>query len=269
MNAQDWFQVRPIDSRTWAIDDHGSDVIYLAAGGKKALLIDTGWGVGDLPALAASLTSLPLLVVNTHGHPDHVSGDGQFNQVHIHAADRHMVDAWPTAEQRQQIVTHLPKPLPPDFDPNTWAASGPDVLAPIQEGHLFDLGGRTLEVIGLAGHSPGSICLLDRHDRLLWTGDSIHSGGIWLQLEDSLPLRQFRDNLRRVQSLSGAFDHLLPAHGRLPALPLPRQTLDDLIAGIERILNGEIVGREERTFAGDGLRCDFGSCGILYRPDRL
>ena len=46
-------------------------------------------------------------------------------------------------------------------------------------------------------------------------------------------------------------------------------TLDDMIAGIERILSGEATGRKEHTFAGDGLRCDFVTCGIVYRPDRL
>ena len=67
MNSNDWFTTRLVASQTWAIDDHGSDVIYLIAGDERALLVDTGWGVGDLPGLVTSLTSLPLLVVNTHG----------------------------------------------------------------------------------------------------------------------------------------------------------------------------------------------------------
>ena len=66
------------------------------------------------------------------------------------------------------------------------------------------------------------------------------------------------------------FDRILPAHiPNLDDLPLPKHTLDDLIAGIGRILSGQIAGYAEHTFAGDGLRCDFGTCGILYRPDRL
>ena len=139
----------------------------------------------------------------------------------------------------------------------------------MEDRHAFDLGGRTLEVVSLPGHSPASICLLDRQARRLFSGDSIHSGTVWLHLRDSLPLGRFLNNLRRVRDLSGAFDHILPAHGDLGALPLPGHTLDDLIAGIERILGGEVVGREEHTFAGDGLRCDFGLCSVIYRPDRL
>lgn len=265
----DWFTTRLVAHDTWAIDDHGGDVIYLVAGDERALLVDTGWGVGDLPALVASLTSLPLIVVNTHGHPDHALGNGQFERVHIHAADEPSVRTPPSGERRRRTMDHLPRPLPPGFDPDTWARSVPEALVPVQDGHAFDLGGRTLEVIALPGHSPGSICLLDRQAGLLLTGDSIHSGTIWLHLQNSLPLSQFFDHLRRVQGLAGAFDHILPAHGDLSTFPLPRGSLDDLIAGIERILSGEVIGRDEHTFAGDGLRCDFELCSIIYRPDRL
>jgi hydroxyacylglutathione hydrolase len=264
-----WFETRLVAPRTWAIDDHGSDVIYLIAGNERALLLDTGWGVGDLPGLVASLTALPLLVVNTHGHPDHTFGNGQFDQVHIHPADEPLARTLPSPEQRQRSFAHLPKPLPEGFDLSTWATLLPTSVVPIQDGQTFDLGGRMLEAIALPGHSPGSICLLDRQARLLFTGDSIHSGTIWLHLDNSLPLRHFLSNLRRVYDRAGAFEGILPAHGRLARFPLPKQTLDDLIAGIGRILSGQIVGREEHTFAGDGLRCDFGSCSVIYRPDRL
>jgi hypothetical protein len=51
----DWFDTRLVASATWAISDRGCDVIYLAAGEERALMIDTGWGIGDLPALVAGL----------------------------------------------------------------------------------------------------------------------------------------------------------------------------------------------------------------------
>ena len=73
----------------------------------------------------------------------------------------------------------------------------------------------------------------------------------------------------RLQTFSDAFDDILPGHADLQSLPLSKDLLDELVAGIERILSGDLVGREEQTFVGDGLRCDFGSCGIVYRPDRL
>jgi len=58
-----------------------------------------------------------------------------------------------------------------------------------------------------------------------------------------------------------------PGNADLHALPLPKGNIEELIAGIEQILDGKIVGREEKTFVGDGLRCDFGSTGTVYRPE--
>ncbi|MBN1814644.1 MAG: MBL fold metallo-hydrolase [Anaerolineae bacterium] len=266
----EWFGVRVVGDATWAIDDRGSDMLYLVAGQERCLLIDTGWGVGDLPALAASLSPLPVVVVNTHGHPDHAFGNGQFAQVYVHAADEAFVRAMPSAESREWIVENiLPTPLPADFQFDTWGTAGVGSLVAVQDGHVFDLGGRALQVVLVPGHTPGSICLLDRQARLLFTGDSVLPGTVWLHLDESLPLRQFHKNLQRLQGFTDEFDYILPGHADLQTLPLPKAMLDDLVAGIGCILTGELVGREEKTFAGDGLRCDFGSCGIVYRPDRL
>jgi hydroxyacylglutathione hydrolase len=268
--STEWFEVKEIDDATWAIDDRGSDMLYLVAGEERCLLVDTGWGVGDLPALVASFSPLPVVVVNTHGHPDHTFGNSRFDRVHIHAADAVSARRLPSAESRKWIVENiLPKPLPTDFVFDAWAVAAAGSLVPIQAGHVFDLGDRALQVISVPGHTPGSICLLDRQARLLFTGDSALPGVVWLHLDESLPLRQFYENLQRLQGFAGAFDHILPGHADLQALPLSKDLLDDLVIGIGRILTGELVGREEKTFAGDGLRCDFDSCGIVYRPDRL
>lgn len=77
--SERWFTVTRISESVWRIDDHGRDNIYLVEGSEKALLIDTGTGVGDLKGLAASLTDRPVLVVNTHAHPDHCAGNHQFD----------------------------------------------------------------------------------------------------------------------------------------------------------------------------------------------
>ena len=270
-NAAEWFEVKQIDNRTWVIDDRrGCDLIYLISGEKHCLLLDTGWGVGNLPALVNSLVSLPVIVVNSHGHPDHSLGNAAFDQVQIHMDDVSLVQVLPLPEERRWVKENtLPKPLPSDFTFDTWAISGADSLIPFQDRHIFDLGNRTLEVIAVPGHTPGSICLLDRQARFLFVGDTIVPGAVWLHLDESLPLRQFHQNLQRLQGFTDEFDHILSAHGDVHALPLPKSMLDELIRGIELILSGKLVGQQEETFAGNGLRCDFESCGIVYRPDRM
>jgi hydroxyacylglutathione hydrolase len=262
-----WFSTREIGPRTWAIDDHGQDVIYLACGKERGLLIDTGWGIGDLPGLVASLTSLPVTVVNTHGHPDHAFGNGQFARVHIAGEDVAFVRDPPTEATRRWIWDLLlPKPRPIAFE--DWALSAAETVVPIGDGHVFDLGGRRIDVISVPGHTAGSIALLDSEMGTLFAGDNILSGATWLHLDESTSLSAFRASLQRLRGIE-TFDAILPAHGKLAALPLSGRVLEDLCCGIDRILEGALAGREEKTFAGNGLRCDFGSCGIVYRADRV
>ena len=261
-----WFSVREVGPQTWAISDGGDDTIYLVEGQNRALLIDTGWGIGDLPALVASLTNKPVTVVNSHGHPDHAYGDSQFPTVHVHSADVWLVEGLHKPRNRQHLAENaIARMAPAGFDISRWAASVPH-LVPIASGHVFDLGGRQLEAINLPGHTPGGLVFLDRASRQLFTGDSILAGPIWMHLRESLPLGQFLANLEMLRAQAAAWDVLLPAHS---TTPLAKTILDDLIVGIGEVVAGRLVGRVEHTIAGDGLRCDFGTCGVVYDPERL
>jgi hydroxyacylglutathione hydrolase len=268
MTTAEWFRTKQIGSGTWVIDDHGCDLMYLISGDKKCLLIDTGWGISDLPKLIASLSPLPLIVVNSHGHPDHSYGNCFFKEVYIHEADKSFINKPIDTDTRNWIIKNaLPKSLPESFNIGMWVKTIPS-LKPIKDGYVFDLGNRRLQTINIPGHTPGSICLLDSENRLLFTGDTIQNP-TWLHLEESLPLNVFQKNLNRLQSRMDEFNYFLPGHADLQTLPLPKKNIDELIAGIKQILKGKLVGREEKTFAGNGLRCDFGSTSIVYRSDRL
>jgi glyoxylase-like metal-dependent hydrolase (beta-lactamase superfamily II) len=268
VTTDNWFTTRLVGPRIWAIDDRTQDTIYLVEEPERALLVDTGWGIGDLPALVRSLTDRPVIVVNTHGHPDHVLGDAQFPEVYVPAADLPLAERYFNAgtidELREGAIRRI---APAGFDLSGWGNGTPHFV-PFAEGHVFDLGNRTLRAIALGGHTPGSTCFLDVENRLLLTGDAILVGPIWLQLGDSLPLRSFRDNLVRLSGLADQFDALLPAHRDSP---LAKRALDDLIAGLDDILAGRLVGTPEETFAGNGLRCIFPptGVGVLYRPEHL
>jgi enterochelin esterase-like enzyme/glyoxylase-like metal-dependent hydrolase (beta-lactamase superfamily II) len=232
----DAFTTRAIADGVWTIQDGQGGVMYLVAGRERALLIDTGWGVGDLPAHVAGLTTLPLCVVNTHGHHDHSSGNGQFEQVYIHTADLPLV-----VESAAKLI-------------------------PIYDGYAFDLGEREIRVIGVPGHSPGSICLLDRNVRILYSGDSPRPGPIWLHLETSLSVQEFRLSLSRLGTFAGEFDVIAPSHGE----PMPAgTTLDDLTACAAGIVTGNLEGKPHETRFGEALLAESGGAGILYHADRV
>jgi hydroxyacylglutathione hydrolase len=268
-----WFGVRPLDARTWIINDHGQSLIYLLAGEKRALLIDTGWGVDDLPALVRSLTTLPLTIVNSHGHHDHFSGNGLFAQGAIgsallNAADRFMAKPIPPRERRWVIDKMLSRRLPRSISLEDWRPAPGSEFGDLNDGDCLDLGGRTVEVISVPGHSPGSVALLEKPGGLLFTGDSVLPC-VWVHLEESAPLSGFLASLCRLQARRSEITGIFPAHGHEQLVPHPSVMLDDLTALVERIVAGELVGRPEKTFAGDGLRCDFGTSGVVYDPGRI
>lgn len=268
--AHEWFQARKLADDIWAISDNGGSMIYLVHGSERALLIDTGWGIGDLPDLVRSLTPLPVTVVNTHVHPDHTFGNPQFDEVHVPEADVFMAKMAFTGEEREWALKGIvPQPLPPNFDAVDWGTAMPASIMPIEDGYCFELGQRNIQVIAVPGHSPGSLCLLDRQSRMLFTGDMVLSAQIWMHLEESCSLQQYVHSLRKLQTRSDEFDGILPGHENIQKLPCPAHLIDDLLRGAEAILNGELVGEPEHTFAGDGLRADFGQYSIVYRSDRL
>ena len=81
------FRSEKVTEHIIRIED-GTDVCeYLITGEERALLIDTGYGIGDLRGYVESLSPLPLSVYITHGHVDHASGAGQFSDLHMDSAD--------------------------------------------------------------------------------------------------------------------------------------------------------------------------------------
>ena len=77
-HSSPFFTVQSLPWGVQAIIGPANDLMYLVTGSRGAMLVDTGMGIGDLAAQVRQLTDLPLVAVNTHGHPDHAGGNGNF-----------------------------------------------------------------------------------------------------------------------------------------------------------------------------------------------
>ena len=102
-----WLTSKEVAPGVIRIEDHGSDNMYLVLGKSKALLVDTGLGVGRLAAFVKTLTALPVVVVNTHGHPDHAGGNNEFRTVHAHPAEFDAIRMFGTKEARQNTIARM------------------------------------------------------------------------------------------------------------------------------------------------------------------
>ena len=86
----------------------------------------------------------------------------------------------------------------------------------LRDGQQFDLGDRTLEIIHTPGHTKGSVCVLDRQNRMLFSADTICDQGVLLFFDHSASVRCFRDSVCRLIERSGEYTDIWPGHHRAP-----------------------------------------------------
>ena len=264
---EDGFKVEKVADKTWAIRDKTQVTCYLVEGEEKALLIDTCWGLGNLAGLVQSITSLPVKVVITHGHPDHVCGAFQFDDLYISKDDESLLNVFYNKQTRRQLIENRFKDqLSADFSKEKWINAELGNVSTIKEGDAFELGKRDLKVIAVPGHTPGSICLLDGENELLFSGDSIQTAPVLMHLDTSLPLSTYFDSLVHACSFEEAYDKILPGHGETP---IDKAILNELIDGVSEILEGKLSGKPEQTFFGEGLVCQFNETSIFYNENHL
>ncbi len=251
----------------FTIDDIGFDTMYLIEGKEKALLIDTGWGIFNIPELLRSITSKPVTVVVTHGHPDHACGAFWFDEVYVFEDEMPLVKNCFNREYRMMDYKKLLKNrIGENFSKDSWFDAKLNRIKKLNEGYKFELGDLTLEVIAMPGHTNGSIVLLDEGNKLLFTGDSVIAGQVWMHLDVSTSLSIYLKSLQKIRALGEKYNRLLPAHGNTPIEP---SYIDEMIMGVGEIIKGKIKGKPFQTHAGNGLKCEFKNCGIVYNENHL
>ena len=77
---------------TYEIDEFDCSSIFLFVGKERALLLDTGCGIGDLKGVIRKITDKPYIVIASHGHMDHIGGAGAFDELYINPADNYFLD---------------------------------------------------------------------------------------------------------------------------------------------------------------------------------
>lgn len=224
-----------IDDTTWVINFmNGTENMYLLEGDEKALLLDTGYGVGNLRAYAERLTDKSIIAANTHFHPDHSAGNGEFEEVYVSKGAA--IDA-PSVETPGAVPFDLSKLPYPDYK-----------KIYIGEGDKLELGNRTVEVLDVKpAHCNSSLFYLDRGHRMLFCGDELEAGQVMMFDNSQNPdapyevkerLDNFKENFIRLREMGEAFDYILPNHN---GYPIAKSYLDDYIGLVDSIYAGTAV----------------------------
>ncbi len=161
-----WFTIKKITPDIWGIGEfnHFEKVVsYLIVGHRQAILFDTGLGIENICIQIKSITSLPIIVINSHSHYDHIGGNKYFRDIY--------------KPKNNELIRVEP--------------------------YVF-------KTLSTPGHTPDSICLYDKTDGYLLTGDTLYPGPIYLYLKESDP-SEYKISLKKLVKLK-KLTAILPGH---------------------------------------------------------
>ena len=264
-----FFRAIKIANGTWQIHSDG-DYSYLLEGVEEALVIDSGYGAGNIREFCETVTDKPVRrIVNTHDHFDHTANNCYFECAYM-------------SEETKPLAT-----LPfPSFEGIEFPRDYPVEI--VDDGDIIPIKGRDLKVFKIPDHAVGSIVLLDRKERLLFTGDEI---GMQHGKALNGSVERWLKHMEKLLKYREEFDYLCTGFSVLDA-KLIEQYIDNakfILAGNEgaptelapfpnfsRISNdGKVIWKRFLPHPGDGPKnwgedhefkrvMDYAGCKIIY-----
>ena len=208
-----YFRSIYLEERVIHIEDPAGVFATLFVGEKEALLFDTGYGFSNLSRFVKTLTNFPLTVVCSHCHFDHVLGSADFQELYLHEADIPYYEYYTSKEMRTRVYDEFTaKGGKPCIGRADYLAKSYPRPKPLTA-ERWDLGGISLRVVYLPGHTKGSIGLLDEGRRRIYLGDAANQR-VLLYLPGAASARAYEGSLETLLGLD--FADMVFSHNEQP-----------------------------------------------------
>jgi len=280
--STEWFQVYESHKGVYSIVEpyqFQMSISHLILGDEHALLFDTGMGMAPIKPVIESLTDLPVMVLNSHTHFDHVGGNAEFEN--ILAVDSPYTRANMKGFSHEEVAGDVideafcngpPKNLDTEsYHTRAWSAN-----KFVVDGQVIDLGNRLIEVIHVPGHTPDALALLDQENALLFTGDTYYDDNLWL-FSPETDLDHYSESIAKLSKLEDQIEFIFGAHtsARVDAgiLSKVKESFSKLRSGkvkpiheVQDRLIYEIDGvnfvTSKSILAGEKIKLDKGASGL-------
>ncbi len=260
-----WFEVYKVAADVYAIyEPHQSEEVisYLILGQQRAILFDTGMGISDIKKVVRELTKLPILVLNSHTHDDHVGGNWEFHTIYSMETAFSERNAKGSREDAQAEIAsgEICGALPKSFNPKTYRTRPWSITRYVHDNNTIDLGGRTIEILATPGHTPDAISLYDRANELLFTGDTYYPATIWIYRPET-DLNAYAKSIQRLADLAPHLKLVLGAHN----IPIaPPSVLPELVKAFADLRAGKATCKPDKP--GRQV-CTVGKFSFLVRAE--
>lgn len=274
-----YFKYKKILPDVYSITDIAGTNCFLILGKKKAALIDTGIGLGSLKSCVQEITDLPLIVIGTHGHLDHLGGAGEFDQVYLNPLDFTLAcginaRSWyDYAKANYEIINPQKKWT---FEMSDFQRVKTSGYVPLNGREIFDLGGITLRLLPMPGHTQGSETILLEEARTVIFGDACNPG-VFLFGDESSPVEVYMHTLETYKrDYESLYDKVMLSHGGpfidKSILDVIIDICKEIIAGADEHIPDIIFGQKAcsaKRIGAFGKRLDGKIGNILYNPDKI
>tara|TARA_Y100000588_G_scaffold394833_1_gene517673 strand:- start:1403 stop:2413 length:1011 start_codon:yes stop_codon:yes gene_type:complete len=245
--SNDWFQVYESHDQVYSIVEpyqFQMSISHLIVGNERAVLFDTGMGIFPIRPIVEGITDLPVLVVNSHTHFDHVGGNNEFSDVLAIDSD-YTKSNMKGFEHKEIAGDVIPAAFcggaPAGFDVETYHTKSWNASRYVEDGHLIDLGGRTLEILHVPGHTPDATALVDRENGLLFTGDTFYDDNIWLFAPET-NIDDYSSTIDRLVDIESATEYLFGAHS---SARVDAGRLSQLQSSLRKLRSGKVQPFEQ------------------------
>lgn len=246
----------------YLINEYGGVNCYLVTGEKGALLIDCGTGTGDFKRTVGKITDLPLNVLATHGHVDHIGGADQFPFVFVHRDDCRFINKLQTSLILRKLFVAANGEMKKngisardvkrgDFKPK---------LIPVNDNFTIDLGSKLITVKHTKGHTAGSIAVIDEKDNIIFSGDNV-CDALWMHMPGSVSLEEWLPGAQWLYEMSLQY-HIYWGH-RTPQLQ------SDYILQVINWGKEIISSHKRNSFFARTKQYPLREDGIIYKTNKV